>query len=257
MKTITKFAVSLLTWATGVASQSLVEAISAFPELSNFTSLMIANPGLAGALLTSNASSLTGPATVLVPDNSAFTKLSVRYNISMGKLSLEQLEPYLEYHLLVGLVGSTNFSTPGGITVPSYLTGPTFNNRSAGAALGSTGADGDIHNGQVVFFEAKSTTTTANGTKKFALRQLQNPTVNAQGGLARMIVCHSLASFNQADSNENSESDGRRRSMGRRLLSNCRQVSFHPSHSFLSGLTSLADSWPFLKIAQTPSDAGI
>lgn len=192
MKSITRFVAPLFALATRVASQSLVEAISVFPELSNFTSLMRDNPGLAGALLTSNASSLDGQATVLVPDNSAFTKLSVRYNMSMGKLSLEQLEPYLQYHLLVGLVGSENFSTPGGITVPSYLTGPTFNNRSAGAALGSSGADGDVHDGQVVFFEAKGAVTTSNGTKRFALRQLQNPTVNAQGGLARMIVCHLL-----------------------------------------------------------------
>lgn len=256
MKSVSRFVVPLLAWATGVASQSLVEAISAFPELSNFTSLMIANPGLAGALLTSNASSLTGPATVLVPDNSAFTKLSVRYNIPMGKLSLQQLEPYLEYHLLVGLVGSANFSTPGGITVPSYLTGPTFNNRSAGAALGSTGANGDIHNGQVVFFEAKSTTTTANGTKKFALRQLQNPTVNAQGGLARMIVRYLPTLLNQPDANgiqnltavDGVWDGGYFQIVDRSVLRLLR--IFQPF------LISAIDSSHFRKIAQTPSVAG-
>lgn len=60
-----------------------------------------------------------------------------------------------------------------------------FNNRTAGGALGSTGADGDVHNGQVVFFQAK-----AGGSKnsiRFVLRQLSDPTVNAQGGLGHQI----------------------------------------------------------------------
>lgn len=188
MKPFLQCVPAILGLARIVTSQSLLEAISAYPELSNFTALMTDNPDLAGALLTSNASSLTGPSTVLVPDNSAFSKVSVLYNISMSNLTVEQLEPYLQYHLLVGTVLSENFTDPAGITVPTYLTGPTFNNRSAGQALGSTGADGDAHNGQVVFFEAKSDTSSG-GTKRFSLRQLANPTVNAQGGLGHKIVC--------------------------------------------------------------------
>lgn len=177
----------VLTLAACAASQSLLVAISQYPELSRFTELMTNNPGLAGALLTSNSSSLSGPSTVLVPDNSAFDKVSVLYNVSMSDLSVEELEPYLQYHLLAGEVLSNNFTAPAGITVPTYLTGPTYNNRSAGDALGSTGADGDVHNGQVVFFQAKSGGT-VNGTKRFAVRQLQNPTVDAQGGLGHKIV---------------------------------------------------------------------
>lgn len=188
MKASLCIALSALSIATCVNSQTLLEAISEFPELSNFTDLMNNNPDLAGALLTSNASSLTGQSTVLVPDNSAFTKLSALYNVSMGSLSTEQLEPYLSYHLLVGLVTSENFTAPEGVTIPTYLTGPTYNNRSAGEGLGSSGADGDLHNGQVVFFQAKSGSSSGNGTKRFVLRQLQNPTVNAQGGLGHQIV---------------------------------------------------------------------
>ena len=106
----------------------------------------------------------------------------------MGNLSIEQLEPYLSYHLLVGEVTSDNLTLPEGITVPTYLMGETYNNRSAGEALGSTGADGDVHNGQVVFLQAKGASPASNSSRKFALRQLQDPTVNAQGGLGHMIV---------------------------------------------------------------------
>ncbi|KAK5075344.1 hypothetical protein LTS08_001590 [Lithohypha guttulata] len=175
----------VLLLAAVAKAQSLLEAISTFPQLSNFTALMTDNPQLAGALLTSNSSSLTGQSTILVPDNSAFTKVSALYNVSMGNLSIQQLEPYLQYHLLAGLVTADNFTASEGVTVPTYLTGPTFNNRSAGAALGSSGADGDVRNGQVVFFQAKQTTS---GSRKFVLRQLQNPTVNAQGGLGHQIT---------------------------------------------------------------------
>lgn len=177
----------LLSLTACAVSQSLLEAISTYPQLSNFTTLMTDNPGLAGALLTSNASSLTGESTILVPDNSAFSKISALYKLPMSNLTVEQLEPYLEYHLLVGLWGAQNFTAPQGLTVPTYLTGPTYNNRSAGAALGSSGADGDVNNGQVVFFQAKSDPN-SNDTRKIMLRQLQNPTVSAQGGLGHMIV---------------------------------------------------------------------
>lgn len=187
MKCVTRSIFVLFSLSAYAVSQSLLEAISTYPELSNFTTLMTDNPGLAGALLTSNASSLSGESTILVPNNAAFSKISALYNVTMANLTVEQLEPYLEYHLLVGRIGSQNFSEPQGVTVPTYLTGPTYNNRSAGAALGSSGASGDPRNGQVVFFQAKSNGTQG-GRKKFLLRQLQNPTVNAQGGLGHMIV---------------------------------------------------------------------
>jgi uncharacterized surface protein with fasciclin (FAS1) repeats len=131
-------------------AQSFLTAISQFPQLSNFTTLMYDNPGLAGALLTSNATSLT-QITVLVPDNSAFNKLETKLGAPIGSLSVQQLEPILQYHVLVGGLTTNNFTVQNGTTVPTYLNGPLYNNRSAGAALGSTGATNDPHNGQVVF----------------------------------------------------------------------------------------------------------
>ena len=145
---------------------------------------MYDNTGLAGALLTSNASSLT-KMTVLVPDNSAFDKLQTLLGVPAGSLTVEQLEPILQYHLLVDELTTDNFTAANGTTRPTFLTGPLYNNRSAGAALGSSGAEGDPHNGQVVFIQAKDEPTTA---ARFTVRQLPQPgNTSVQGGLGHKI----------------------------------------------------------------------
>ena len=142
---------------------------------------MYDNPGLAGALLTSNATSLT-QITVLVPDNSAFDTLETQLGAPIGSLTVEQLEPILQYHVLVGKLTTSNFTVQTGTTVPTLLTGPEYNNRSAGAALGSSGAANDPHNGQVVFIQATSPTS-----KRFIVRQLAPPVATVQGGLGHQI----------------------------------------------------------------------
>lgn len=199
-------------------AQTLLQAISDFSQLSRFSQLMTNNPELAGALLTSNASTFGGPSTILVPDNSAFDKVSVIYNVSMANLTVAQLEPYLQYHLLVGEVTTENFTSPRGVTVPTFLTGPQFNNRTAGAALGSSGASGDPRNGQVVFFQSKPKNSTSKRGQTFKIRQLQNPTVNAQGGLGHMIVSVSLLMTTFVD--KIVESNGCRWGLGWRIFPN-------------------------------------
>jgi uncharacterized surface protein with fasciclin (FAS1) repeats len=168
-------------FAAMAEAQSFLTAISQFPQLSDFTTLMYDNPGLAGALLTSNASSLT-QITVLVPDNSAFDKLEAKLGAPVGSLTVQQLEPILQYHLLVGKLTTNNFTVQNGTTVPTLLTGPKYNNRSAGAALGSSGASNDPHNGQVVFIQA-----TSPKSKRFIVRQLTSPVATVQGGLGHQI----------------------------------------------------------------------
>ena len=162
-------------------AQSFLTALSQFPQLSNFTTLMRNNPGLAGALLTSNASSLT-QITVLVPDNSAFDKLEASLGAPIGSLSVTQLEPILQYHLLVGKLTANDFAAQNGTTVPTFLNGPKYNNRSAGAALGSSGATGDPHNGQVVFIQAISP-----NSKRFIVGRQASPIATVQGGLGHRI----------------------------------------------------------------------
>jgi uncharacterized surface protein with fasciclin (FAS1) repeats len=176
-----RFLVATAFFAAWAEGQSFLTAISQFPQLSNFTTLMYDNPGLAGALLTSNATSLT-QITVLVPDNSAFDKLEASLGAPVGSLSVEQLEPILQYHLLVGKLTTNNFTVQNGTTVPTFLSGPKYNNRSAGAALGSSGAANDPHNGQVVFIQA----TSAN-SNQFIVRQLASPVATVQGGLGHQV----------------------------------------------------------------------
>lgn len=166
-----------------VSAQTFLEAISQYPQLANFTTLMTNNPGLAGALLTSNATSLTRT-TVLVPDNSAFDKLQRLLGVPVGSLSVSQLEPVLSYHVLVNELTTDNFTVANGTTEPTFLTGPLYNNRSAGDALGSSGAEGDPKNGQVVFIEAKDEPTAA---RRLTVRQLPQPDVEVQGGLGHII----------------------------------------------------------------------
>lgn len=165
------------------SAQTFLEAISQYSQLDNFTTLMTNNPGLAGALLTSNASSLT-QTTVLVPDNSAFDKLQTLLGVPVGSLSVAQLEPILSYHVLVNELTSDNFTVENGTTQPTFLTGELYNNRTAGAALGSSGAEGDPKNGQVVFIEAKDDPIDA---RRFTVRQLPSPGVEVKGGLGHVI----------------------------------------------------------------------
>lgn len=178
--------------ANGANAKSLLEAVSNFPQLSNFTTLLTNYPTLAEGLLTSNYTSLSGPATFLVPSDSAFDKIAVYYDLPIANLTVEQLEPYIQYHLLVGEVTSYNLTAASGITVPTYLSAPQFNNRSAGEALGSTGADGNVHNGQVVFLQAKQDQSSSSNTKRFVVRQLESPTVNVQSGLGHELVSRLL-----------------------------------------------------------------
>ncbi|KEF63132.1 uncharacterized protein A1O9_01108 [Exophiala aquamarina CBS 119918] len=176
-------AVAVFSYLSVASAQTFLEAISQYSQLDNFTTLMTNNPGLAGALLTSNASSLT-QTTVLVPDNSAFDKLQTLLGVPVGSLSVAQLEPILSYHVLVNELTSDNFTVENGTTQPTFLTGELYNNRSAGAALGSSGAEGDPNNGQVVFIEAKDDPIDA---RRFTVRQLPSPEVEVKGGLGHII----------------------------------------------------------------------
>jgi len=171
-------------FAVWAEAQSFLTAISQYPQLSNFTTLMDDNPGLAGALLTSSATSLT-QITVLVPDNSAFDLLEAQLGAPIGSLTVQQLEPILQYHVLVGALTTNNFTVQNGTTVPTFLNGPLYNNRSAGAALGSSGAANDPHNGQVVFIQAIN--PTSSNSKRFIVRQLPQPIASVQGGLGHQI----------------------------------------------------------------------
>jgi uncharacterized surface protein with fasciclin (FAS1) repeats len=156
-------------------AQTFLSAISAYPQLSNFTSLLTSNPSLASSLLSGSASS---PETVLVPDDGAFLSFEEATGQPVSATAQDILEPLLHYHVLSGSFSAQDFDQPEGITIPTGLTGPIYNNRSAGSALSSVGASNRNHDGQVVFIAPKTTSTS------FTVRQLSSPGSFVQSGLA-------------------------------------------------------------------------
>jgi hypothetical protein len=122
-----------------------------------------------------------------VPDNDAFTKLETKLGAPVASLTVEELEPLLEYLVLVGALTSDNFTAPQGLTTPTFLTGPTFDNRTAGPALGvqAVGNTSDPRNGQVVFIQAAPSDTSS---KRFTVRQgAQTAQQIVQGGLGHKV----------------------------------------------------------------------
>jgi Fasciclin domain len=159
-------------------AQSFLIAISAYPQLSNFTNLLMTNPGLASSLLSFSAST---PQTVLVPDDNAFLSFQQSTGQSFSNQSQDYLQAVGQYHILNGNLTSQDFLHAEGITVPTGLTGPTYNNRTAGDALISSGATTGNHDGQVVFIAPNTTSTS------FSARQLGSGGAYVQSGLGHQV----------------------------------------------------------------------
>jgi hypothetical protein len=132
--------------ASLVGANTFLQAISVFPQLSNFTSLYLSNPNLASLL---SASSPTLPYTVLVPNNDAFISYEKIYGHPVTALSSADLQTLISYHIMVGDLRSGNFTNPKGLTVPTLLTGQQYNNRTPGLALEH--GFGNEAGGQVVY----------------------------------------------------------------------------------------------------------
>ena len=159
-------------------AQSLLKAISTYPQLSNFTSLFNSNPALASLLL---SISPDAPQTVLIPDDDAFQRFQNSTGQSIASQPQDYLQALITYHILNGNLTSQDFLHPKGITVPSGLTGPTYDNRTAGSALESSGASTGNHDGQVVFIAPNTTPTS------FKARQLGSAGAYVQSGLGHQV----------------------------------------------------------------------
>lgn len=137
--------------ASLVRAASFLQALSTFPQLSNFTNLYINNPILASLFNT------TLSYTILVPNNDAFIVYESFYGHPVDALSTPDLQNLISYHIMVGDLNSSNFTNSKGLTVPTLLTGQMYNNRTAGSALKD--AFGSDASGQVVYiFPAASST---------------------------------------------------------------------------------------------------
>ena len=163
-----------------VKAQGLIDTINANPEFSSFSALLQSNIGLASSLV---ATSSTDRRTILVPNNDAFSKLAANGS-PISSLPKDIILDILYYHTLVGALTSKDFSAPKGLTVPTFLTGEQYNNRSAGAALNSVSSSSASHNGQVVVITSKGSTQSK---REFNLRQLSSPGAEVTSGLAHTV----------------------------------------------------------------------
>jgi uncharacterized surface protein with fasciclin (FAS1) repeats len=155
---------------------SLLDAISVYPQLSNFTAFYQNNIEAANLLLTNSSTELR---TILIPNNDAFANFELQYGVPIWSLSAADLEALLQYHILVGKLTAANFSQPSGLTVPSLLTGEQYDNRSAGPELSSNFGNTEHANGQVVYISSAG----QSGSRKLAFRQSGTPDLQVRSGL--------------------------------------------------------------------------
>lgn len=158
-----------------VSAVSFLQAISAVPQLSNFTSLYQSNPSLASLLLTNSTILLY---TILVPNNDAFTNYQLENGHPVDALSSPDLQTLISYHVMVGYLTSANFTNPSGLSVPTLLTGQTYNNRTPGSALEQN--FGNDSGGQVVHISSNLSSVTKRAMKE---RQQGLQTSFVQSGL--------------------------------------------------------------------------
>lgn len=155
------------------SAQSFLVAIQSYPQLSQFAALLTTNPTIATGLLSVSASA---PKTLLVPNNNAFLTYKASTGLEVASTEKGLLQDTLNYQTLNGSYTAQSFSEPKGVTIPTLLTGETYNNRSAGSALSSASAG--QKDGQVVFVSAQK------GTSGFTVRQLSSDGALVRSGLA-------------------------------------------------------------------------
>ncbi|KAF2676437.1 FAS1 domain-containing protein [Lentithecium fluviatile CBS 122367] len=133
-------------------AQTLYEALSKQPTLSNFTAFYQSNSAFASALF---ANKSNYPVTFLAPNDDAFASYQNATGTPLTDLPPETLLELVQYHTLVTNLSAENFTKSGaaGFTTPTLLTGEAHNNRSVGAALASKYGGPGRASGQVVFIK--------------------------------------------------------------------------------------------------------
>jgi uncharacterized surface protein with fasciclin (FAS1) repeats len=120
-----------------VISQDLSAALSNYPDASTFQGLIKLVPGEFLSLLPSGLKpNSSNGVTVLIPSNTAFSSfLNATNTTNVVNVPVDQLVNILHYHTMYAKLSSANFSSPGGLIVPTLLKDQKYNNRSAGADL--------------------------------------------------------------------------------------------------------------------------
>lgn len=157
-------AVLLLAYTSLSLSQSLLSALSTYPQTSTFQSLLQKNTSGILNLIPSSKNDHT----IFIPSDNAFLKYAGNHSATpLTALPPNDLLATLKYHVALSQLSVSNFSQPEGITVPTLLKGEQYNNRSAGNELLSK--YGQDATGQVLYISA-----TPISQAKFRVRQSMN-----------------------------------------------------------------------------------
>ncbi|KAH0536743.1 hypothetical protein FGG08_006415 [Glutinoglossum americanum] len=130
-------------------SQSFIDAISAFPQLSSFASFLNNNTTYAATLL-----NVTRSQTILVPSNSAFTEYRNVTGHSIESLGPDTVQRILQYHTLNATLKSGDLAggaaAQRGVVVGTQLVDKRYNDR------GKWGNSNIKSPGQVVYISPAS-----------------------------------------------------------------------------------------------------
>ncbi|KAF2264099.1 FAS1 domain-containing protein [Lojkania enalia] len=148
----------LLSACVSTHAQTLLEAISTNPSLSNFVTFYSTNEEFARTLFYNESK---WPITVLVPNNDAFERYQRENNVSLTDINASNLLALVQYHTLVSNLTKDNFSDPIGATIPTQLDGPQYNNRTAGTSLAAKFGGPERASGQVVFIQPQGESSTS------------------------------------------------------------------------------------------------
>ncbi|KZM24782.1 uncharacterized protein EKO05_0003471 [Ascochyta rabiei] len=175
----------------GAYAQTLLEALSKVPELSNFTTFYRNNEAFA-ALYFGNTSNY--PVTFLAPSNNAFTAYYNQHQVSLFDVSPTDLLQIVQYHTLVSDLSRDNFTSSGGkgITAPTMLRDSLNNNRSTGVSLAAKYGGLERARGQVVFIQSAGQASSPNRFKLMSRQSSQPENAGVRSGLASIVSLETL-----------------------------------------------------------------
>ncbi|KAH8881587.1 FAS1 domain-containing protein [Thozetella sp. PMI_491] len=164
----------------GQSQADLSSAISQYPELSSFASLLNSNPGIISSVIPMATKNVT----VLVPSNDAFAKYANTTGSNVTTLGASDLVLILQYHVMAANMTTQDFNADQGIVVPTLLKDQAHNNRTAGAALKNQYGD-DAAQGQLIFAQKASSAPSKSRVKKAIVSPQRAP---LSGGKAQGAV---------------------------------------------------------------------
>ncbi|KAJ4362265.1 hypothetical protein N0V83_010358 [Neocucurbitaria cava] len=174
----------VLSTAVAANAQSLVEVLSKFPDLSNFTAFYTASQAFASAYFGNTS---TYPITFLAPNDEAFATLQEQYGTGLANISVDTLLTLVQYHTLVSNLTTQDMDNGGnGLTVPTMLNNAVNNDRSAGVSLAGRFGGVARASGQVVFISSAN----SGASKRFRLMSRQNagqPPSTIRSGLSSNV----------------------------------------------------------------------